>query len=163
MINYIMIQTSFFIIFILLLSLLLFRNNIIEGLGPPVMGSSETDKTVDENKDEYVFLTNNKIDYDRIDNTIDNLTRQYESLKYDIDNLTFSLGYIDTLPNIDASSNIMIGGSYPRNIKMNFQFPKPLPGGIGEPGPKGNKGEKGKNGPQGERGLQGGPTICSRN
>ncbi len=74
--------------------------------------------------------------------------------------MKFTIGDVDTtLPQHDVPT-CYTGGSYPTDIKLNFDFPPPLPGNAGEKGEKGKKGRTGQKGTSGQRGVVGGNNYC---
>ena len=57
---------------------------------------------------------------------------------------------------------IVIGGSFPNNVKLSFYFPPPLPGIPGDIGPDGEKGPKGEKGIRGKKGNTGPFGSCPK-
>jgi len=97
------------------------------------------------------YSTNSRIDYNYIDNTIDELTQQYDGIKTITDNLIFKqTTTTGSNPNIDPI--VTISGSFPSNISLQFIFPPPK---IGETGKQGVTGNQGKSGAQGKQGIIG--------
>jgi hypothetical protein len=152
MVKYLLIAVIIFILY-------LARNKLIEPLGPLVM--TDNSPTEDNNEGEIdVYITNNQINYDKLDATIENIIRQQQLLEYNIKNTNFNLGYVDNSLYATNEPNVTTGGSYPRDIKINFAFPPPRPGGAGDQGDKGDKGKIGPKGPTGKRGSLGGNNYC---
>jgi len=147
------------IIFILII-LYLARNKIIEPMGPISIKQSDETQTKKNDNVNNIFITNNNIDYDKLDNNINNIIREHELLDYTINNFNFSVGYVDNNLYQNEEPTILIGGNYPKNIALNFSFPPSLPGKAGEKGKKGEKGQKGQKGPIGKRGSLGGNNYC---
>ena len=140
--------------------LYLARNKIVEPLGPiSFRPALETQTKIIDNVNN-IFITNNNIDYDKLDNNINNIMREHELLDYTINNFSFSVGYVDHNLYQNEEPTILIGGSYPKNISLNFDFPPSLPGKAGVKGKKGEKGQKGQKGPIGQRGSLGGNNYC---
>ena len=101
------------------------------------------------------YFTNNKINYDLLDNNIDELILQYNNLKYNFENFKMDVQKVTTTTNPKDDPTMQIGGSYPSNIQFFFTFPPPLPGKTGEKGEKGDQGSKGKEGKKGPKGKTG--------
>ena len=101
------------------------------------------------------YFTNNKINYDLLDNNIDLLLQQYNNLNYNFENFKIGIKKVTTTNNPKEEPIIQIGGSYPSNIQMFFTFPPPLPGKTGEKGETGDEGPKGKDGKKGAKGKSG--------
>ena len=109
-----------------------------------------------------VYLTNNKINYDFVDSKIDTLIRQYNNIEYNYKNFAFKLGEVITGTNPNIKPTIVIGGSFPNNVKLSFYFPPPLPGIPGDIGPDGEKGPKGEKGIRGKKGNTGPFGSCPK-
>ena len=108
------------------------------------------------------YLTNNNLNYDLVDYDIDMIERQYNNLKYCVDNFKFKIGdQVVTGPYTTTPTSISFGGNYPNNINLHFTFPLVLDGPPGDKGDKGNKGKKGSIGQKGQRGNTGSDGICS--
>ena len=101
------------------------------------------------------YFTNNKINYDLLDNNIDLLLQQYNNLNYNFENFKIGIKKVTTTNNPKEDPTIQIGGSYPSNIQMFLTFPPPLPGKTGEKGETGDEGPKGKDGKKGAKGKSG--------
>jgi hypothetical protein len=136
------------------------RNRIIEPLGPIIIRDESSNIETEDKNDTEVYITNNQINYDKLDSSIEEIIRQHQLLEYNINNFQFKQGYVDNNLYQNEDPIITIGGSYPRNIQLNFAFPPPLPGGAGPKGDKGDKGPKGQQGPKGNRGILGGNNYC---
>ncbi len=146
----------FFIILIVIIFLIyLARNKIIEPLSPLV--DSPYAQSIDDNVD--IYLTNNYLNYDKINTDIDSITQQYNELKENIELFKMKVGYVRNLSQ-HTDSTIRIGGSFPAKIEINFEFPPPFPGGPGIKGDKGDNGDKGQIGPRGPIGFKGGNSYC---
>ena len=163
----------FFISILVILSLYLVKSNYIESFVPQVItvttpsDNSNSNTVTSPNSATYffdkgVYLTNNKINYAYIDNTIDMLTRQYNDINYKYNNFLIKIKNVVTGTNPNTSPNMIIGGSFPNNIELNFSFPPPKPGIPGEKGENGDDGPEGNMGIQGVRGPNGPFGTCSR-
>ena len=164
----------FIIIIFLVILLLVKKSNIIENLEPNMVtisgspesisailndGSDESNQNVTKTFSEGVYLTNNNINYDLLDDKINSLKRQIQLIEYNINNLKINLQIVtDTDSSIDPV--IEIYGSFPTNIIFHMTLPSAVPGKIGIQGEKGDKGEKGQVGKQGEKGIQGPFGAC---
>jgi hypothetical protein len=150
-----------FLLILLIIIIYLARNKIIEPIGPIVLRYEAPKEETEESKlNTDIYITNNQINYDLIDNDIEKIIRQQQLLEYNYNNLGFKLGYIDNNILQTQDPKITIGGSYPKNIKINFSFPPPRPGYSGVRGEKGPRGPKGPKGPIGPRGPLGGNNYC---
>ena len=108
------------------------------------------------------YLTNNNLNYDLVDYDIDMIERQYNRLKYCVDNFKFKIGQpVITGPYTTTPAAITFGGNYPNNINLHFTFPPALPGSMGDKGDKGIKGKKGIRGNKGIKGITGNSDVCS--
>ena len=110
-----------------------------------------------------VYLTDNKINYDLLDHTFETLQRQYNAIKFNIDNIKISDVKISTQQDpkfIPDSSNCICYGSFPNEIIFDLKLPSPLPGLTGEKGEKGEPGPKGPSGKQGPKGHTGPFGYC---
>ena len=164
----------FIIIIFLVILLLLKKSNIIENLEPNKVtisgspseiseilnqGDNETSQNITKTFSEGVYVTNNDINYDLIDNKINSLKRQIQLIEYNINNLKIDL-QIETDRDSSIDPIIKIYGSFPTNIIFHMTLPSAVPGKIGIQGEKGDKGEKGQVGKQGKKGIQGPFGAC---
>ena len=164
----------FIIIIFLVILLLLKKSNIIENLEPnkitisgsPIeiseilnQGDDETSQNITKTFSEGVYVTNNDINYELLDDKINSLKRQIQLIEYNINNLKIDLQVVtDTDSSIDPV--IKVYGSFPTNIIFHMTLPSAVPGKIGTQGEKGDKGEKGSIGKQGKKGVQGPFGAC---
>ena len=164
----------FIIIIFLVILLLIKKSNIIENLEPNkviISGSpieiseilnqcdDETSQNITKTFSEGVYLTNNDINYELLDDKINSLKRQIQLIEYNINNLKIDLQVVtDTDSSIDPV--IKVYGSFPTNIIFHMTLPSAVPGKIGTQGEKGDKGEKGTIGKQGKKGVQGPFGAC---
>jgi len=165
----------YFIIIILLVILLFIKkSNIIENLesnittlsGSPESistllneGDIENTKNITKTFSEGVYLTNNNINYDLLDDKLDSLKRQYQFMEYNINNLKINV-QVETDSNSNVDPVIKVLGSYPTNIIFNMTLPSAVPGKIGIQGETGDNGANGKTGKQGKQGIQGPFGAC---
>jgi hypothetical protein len=159
MIKYLLAILSISIIIIYLVG-----NKTIEPISSIVTQSETKDSTIPQ---QVSYLTNNLINYDLLDKDIDTVSRQYTFLNDQIKNFKMNIGTVETslyqneLPQYQTKNpNLFFDGSYPSNLKLNFQFPPPLPGETGPKGDKGKKGPKGGKGQKGRIGITGGNNHC---
>ena len=159
----------FFISILVILFLYLVKLKQIETfVSQPVTvtgGPGEENTSISPNADSIfykngVYLTNNKINYEYIDNKVDLLTRQYNNIDYLYKNFMIKIKNVVTGTNPNENPNMIIGGSYPNNIELSFSFPPPKPGIPGEIGEKGDQGSQGNTGIQGIRGPNGPFGTC---
>lgn len=160
----------YFIIIVVLFILLFIKNStLIENLEPNVIslsgspedistilneGDKQENERISKTFSEGVYLTNNNINYNLLDSTIESLQRQYQYTNNIINNLKINVNATtDKKSTIDPE--IKIYGSFPNNIMFDMMLPSAVPGKIGEKGDKGENGEKGKTGKQGSKGLPG--------
>jgi len=143
--------TIIIIIFVIYLA----RNKIIE----PLESLAEVISPQPQQDDVEVYLTSNYLNYDKINMDIDKITQQYNELKENIELFKMNVGFIETISQ-HSDSTLMVGGSFPNNIELNFEFPPPFPGTIGITGDKGDDGNKGVQGPDGPIGVTGGSSYC---
>tara|TARA_E500000178_G_scaffold266763_1_gene264184 strand:+ start:4390 stop:4902 length:513 start_codon:yes stop_codon:yes gene_type:complete len=164
----------FIIITFLVILLLLKKSNIIENLEPNMVtmsgtsneistilnqGDNESNQNITKTFSEGVYLTNNDINYELLDDKINSLKRQIQLIEYNIHNLKIDLQIVtDTNSSIDPI--VKVYGSFPSNIIFHITLPSAVPGKIGTQGEKGNKGEKGQIGKQGKKGVQGPFGAC---
>jgi len=145
------------LLFIILIYLA--RNKIVEPLGPIALrDDSPKPELIEEHIEQYI--TNNRIDYTKLNKDINNIERQYQQLYSDISDMKFTIGYVENTLRQHEDASMNIGGSYPKDIQLNFYFPPPLPGNAGEKGEKGKKGRTGQKGTSGQRGVVGGNNYC---
>ena len=169
---------SYLIIIIVLLFLLFItkNNNIIENLEPVTVAisgspeeislqlnknSKEVNEKITKTFSEGVYLTNNDINYNLLDETLDSLERQYQLMEYNINNLKINVK-VTTEQNSKYEPPITLYGSFPTNIVFNMNLPSPIPGKIGDQGEKGDTGEKGKMGNPGSKGQIGPFGACPK-
>jgi len=169
---------SYLIIIIVLLFLLFItkNNNIIENLEPVTVAISgspeaislqlnknnkEVNEKITKTFSEGVYLTNNDINYNLLDETLDSLERQYQLMEYNINNLKINVK-VTTEQNSKYEPTITLYGSFPTNIYFNMNLPSPIPGKIGDQGEKGDTGEKGKMGNPGSKGQIGPFGACPK-
>ena len=164
----------FIIIIFLVILLLLKKSNIIENLEPNNVtisgtsneistilnqGDNESNQNIAKTFSEGIYLTNNDINYELLDDKINSLKRQIQLIEYNINNLKIDLQVVtDTDSSIDPV--IKVYGSFPTNIIFHMTLPSAVPGKIGTQGEKGDKGEKGQIGKQGKKGVQGPFGAC---
>jgi hypothetical protein len=164
----------FIIIIFLVILLLLKKSNIIENLEPnkvtmsgsPIeiseilnQGDNETNQNITKTFSEGVYVTNNDINYELLDNKINSLKRQIQLIEYNINNLKIDLQIV-TDADFSIDPVIKVYGSFPSNIIFHMTLPSAVPGKIGIQGEKGDKGEKGQVGKQGKKGIQGPFGAC---
>ena len=119
----------------------------------PVISSIVSSPTSDA-PDLVNFVTDSRINYNEIDNTIDELTQQYDGIQIIADNIRFKqTATTGSNPNIDPF--VAITGSFPSNISLQFIFPPPKMGETGQSGVIGEHGIKGKPGKLGIMGKTG--------
>lgn len=127
-------------------------NSFQESLVPNPPAISDTISSPSSSDSKLLqFSTQSKIDYNAIDNTIDDLTYKYKELKSIADNIAFKQTHVTTT-NPNEPPTVNVGGSFPANITLNFSFPPPK---IGETGPQGITGKQGPTGKTGLTGIQG--------
>jgi hypothetical protein len=159
----------------IILSLYLVKAKQIESLVPQPITVTDTSTESEQNItsstsylqtaqafDAAVYLTDNKINYDYIDNKIDLLTRQYNLIDYNYNNFEFQVGNVLTGTNPNDVPSIVIGGSFPNDIELNFNFPPPKPGAPGDKGETGDQGPQGQTGPMGAQGNRGPFGTCPK-
>jgi len=166
----------FYFIIIIFLVILLFikKSNIIENLEPNIIGLSgnsndisnilnagnkENSQNVTKTFSEGVYLTNNNINYELLNMSIDSLNRQYQYIEYNMNNLKIDV-QIQTDTNSTIDPTIKVYGSFPTNIIFYITLPSAVPGKPGKQGEKGDNGPKGKTGNQGKKGIQGPFGAC---
>ena len=164
----------FIIITFLVILLLLKKSNIIENLEPNMVtmsgtsneistilnqGDNESNQNITKTFSEGVYLTNNDINYELLDDKINSLKRQIQLIEYNINNIKINL-QIETDTNSSIDPIIKIYGSFPTNIIFHMTLPSAVPGKNGIQGEKGDKGEKGQVGKQGKKGIQGPFGAC---
>ena len=150
---------ALFIILLIITFLSFHLGKIYEPL-TPLMSNDDTKGTLKRQEEDIkVYLTNNQLNYDYIDGVIQTLERSYNLMKYQFDNLRFAIGNVRTIYGLENPS-LSIGGSFPSNIELHFEFPTPRPGPMGQRGEQGDKGEKGPEGLKGVRGARGGSSLC---
>ena len=118
------------IIIFLVILLLLKKSNIIENLEPNMVtmsgspseiseilnqGNNESSQNVTKTFSEGVYLTNNDINYELLDDKINSLKRQIQLIEYNINNIKINL-QIETDTNSSIDPIIKIYGSFPTNI-----------------------------------------------
>jgi len=166
----------FFITLFIIISIYLVKSKQVESLVSSVV--DVTDPNALEKKDlalnkennqknneifnKRVYLTDNKINYNFLDNQIDLLIRQYNNIEYNYKNFTLNTASVVTSTNPNSKPNIIIGGSFPSNIQLSFEFPPPLPGITGAEGEEGDKGPPGKKGETGKQGMPGPFGSCPK-
>lgn len=104
------------------------------------------------------YITPNKYPYSSFDYSIQQLKLQIT----DIVNrwpIAFLIGNVDSDPTI-SSPNVLINGSIPSTVYLNFSFPYSKSGPNGTPGAAGSPGEMGPVGPTGPIGPQGYWSTC---
>tara|TARA_B110000240_G_C13339154_1_gene384747 strand:+ start:142 stop:612 length:471 start_codon:yes stop_codon:yes gene_type:complete len=151
-----------FIILGISIIIYLARNKLIEPLGPLLMRDIPSPVESNPTNDTHaMYLTDNHIDYELLDNNINNLTQQYNILDYNIKNFKMKVGGVATRSLVPGEEkSLKIEGNYPSNIKLDFVIPPPLPGPAGPKGDKGSNGRKGHKGSIGDRGIIGGNNYC---
>ena len=160
----------YYIIFIVLIfAIYLGKSKTLESfysIGTKVDDSEISDKEKKESEkknsekvaktfEDGLYFTENRINYQLIDDTIDELNQNYNKLKYNSDNFHMNVGSVYTSTNPSDEPDIKIGGNFPDNVLINFVLPPPTPGKMGEQGEQGDQGEKGKTGKRGSRGIDG--------
>lgn len=164
----------FIISLLIIIVLYLVKSNVIETLVPePVIPSpsdddndnilqKENNATTTKIYGEREYITDNKINYSLLDSKIDTLIRQYKDLNFNYNNFQFQLHKVVTGTNPNSNITMNIGGSFPDDIQLSFNFPPPLPGVPGEKGETGNSGEIGKKGKPGKQGNDGPFGTCPK-
>ena len=160
----------FYFIIIITLTILLFikKSNTIETLQPRVAtlsgspadllnvlneGDKENSDRVSQTFSHGVYVTDNNINYELLDQSITSLEEQYRYTNNIINNLKIDVQSTTETPTIDPV--VKIYGSFPSSIALHMTLPSAVPGKIGEQGETGEKGDKGITGPQGEMGPPG--------
>lgn len=150
-----------FILFLLLITLYLVKNKLIEPLGPIVRDSVCTDSVVPPLEPPLgsIYLSDGRINYQLLQHNIDKIDDQYDILKELFDKLKFNIGDVDTYTQQNPVKLDIIG-NYPNDIKLFFYLNRGEEGEQGDKGVKGDIGDKGIDGERGERGLPGNPETC---
>lgn len=164
----------FIISLLIIIVLYLVKSNVIETLVPePVIPSpsdDDNDTTLQKENNERTtkiygeqeYITDNKINYSLLDSKIDTLIRQYKELSFNYNNFQFQLHKVITGTNPNSNITMNIGGSFPDDIQLSFNFPPPLPGVPGEKGETGIIGEIGQKGKPGKQGNDGPFGTCPK-
>lgn len=105
------------------------------------------------------FITDNNINYQLLDYTLDLLEQQYNYIKNNIENIKINIQSL-TGNNPNENPDVKVTGSFPSDILFFINFPSCLPGKMGEKGEKGKTGKKGLPGLQGQRGPNGAFGLC---
>lgn len=151
-----------FILFLLLITLYLVKNKLIEPLGPIVRDSVCTDSVVPPSEQTLgsIYLSSGRINYRLLEDNIDKIDDQYDILKELFDKLKFNIGDVDTYTE-QEQCRLDIIGNYPNDIKLFFYLNRGEEGEQGDKGVKGDIGDKGIDGERGDRGNRGGSENCS--
>ena len=150
-----------FILFLLLITLYLVKNKLIEPLGPIVRDSVCTDSVVPPLEPPLgsIYLSDGRINYQLLEHNINKIDDQYDILKELFDRLKFNIGDVETHTQQNPC-RLEIIGNYPNDIKLFFYLNPGEEGVQGDKGIKGDIGDKGIDGERGERGLPGGSENC---
>lgn len=150
-----------FILFLLLITLYLAKNKLIEPLGPVVRDTVCSDTIVPPLEPPLgsTYLSGGRINYQLLQHNIDKIDDQYDILKEVFDKLKFNIGDVETYTQ-QKPVKLNIIGNYPNDIKLFFYLNPGEEGLQGDKGIKGDIGDKGIDGERGNRGLKGGSQQC---